>query len=147
MKPLHLIPAVLLLAQCAHKVKPYTSQQEARRVEAREVEQTGEQLAFGDGKEAGRRDRSAGDPDNYRRHSPMYRPATEKAFADGYREGYQSIAAPGDPARDEGYQLGFDLGVKDRSRKKPSDPEAHAGEYDAKLRASFERGYADGYNR
>ncbi|MBX7210050.1 MAG: hypothetical protein K1X78_17160 [Verrucomicrobiaceae bacterium] len=145
--------AALLLSQCSHSVKPYSSKQEARRVEAREAETTMEQLVFKDGKEAGQADKASGGPDSYRRHSPLYTPHTERAFADGYREGYHagdttaaapnaSTAAP----RDEGYESGYDRGTRDRARRKAADPDAYVGDYDPQLRASFERGYADGFN-
>lgn len=143
------ITSVILLtsAGCAHRVKPYTTKQEQAKVETQQVELSGMQLAFADGKESGERDRMAGDPDNYRRHSPLYRPATEKAFADGYREGFRPPLATNGAVRGEGYSLGFDAGTRDRARSKPADPDAHAGEYKAELRPEFERGYLDAYGR
>lgn len=150
MKPvrlLALISIVVCLSQCSHSVRPYSDKREQSRVEKRDVEQTEQQIIHDEGKQAGQSDRARGDPDNYRRHSPMYTPATEKAYADGYREGYNPTGAANEPVRDEGYDQGFDAGMKDRARKKASDPDAHIGEYDAKLRASFERGYLEGYNR
>lgn len=135
------------LSNCSHSVRPYSDKREAARVEGREVMQSAGQLAFDEGRVDGQSDRSNGEPDNYRRHSPMYTPATEKAYADGYREGYQSSAAATEPERDGTYNQGFDYGMRDRARGKPSDPDAYVGEIGARSRASFARGYLDGYNR
>lgn len=92
MKPLALIalffPA-LLLSSCK-SVRPYSDKREKQRVEQRDEAQTAAQAVFEDGKQAGQRDKSLGEPNNYHRHSPYYTPATEAAFADGYREGYGS---------------------------------------------------------
>ncbi len=143
---LAVIPVTLVLSHCANSVRPYSDKREQSRTEVRDVQQTAAQFAFEDGKQAGQTDRAHGDPDNYRRHSPMYAPATERAYADGYREGYGS-ASPAEPARDAVYNQGFDYGMRDRARQKPRDPEAHVGEYDAASRASFDQGYLDGYNR
>ena len=148
MKPRHLFSFILLslcLAHCAHSVKPYSDKREASRATAHEMVQTDEQFAFADGRQAGQRDVALGDRDSYRRHSPMYTPATENAYADGYHEGYGGTTAA--PVRDEGYQQGFDYGMRDRAGRKASDPDAHIGEYDPRLRASFERGYVDGFNK
>ena len=86
-----------LLTHCTQSVRPYSNKREAARVDAREEGQTIEQLAYEDGKQAGQADRALGDPDSYRRHSPMYTPATEKAYADGYRDGYNPSGQAGAP--------------------------------------------------
>ena len=95
-KSLHFIWLLCLslgLSHCAQSVRPYSDKREAARIDARETGQSIEQLAYEDGKQAGQADRALGDPDNYRRHSPMYTPATEKAYADGYRDGYNPPGA------------------------------------------------------
>ena len=85
--PLALWIPVLLLVSCK-SVRPYSEKREQQRVEQRDEVQTAAQVLFEEGKQAGQRDKALGDPNNYHRHSPLYTPATEAAFADGYREGY-----------------------------------------------------------
>ena len=101
MKPFFLPGLVFIavsLSHCSHSVRPYSDKREEARVEKRDVEQTEQQIIYAEGKQAGQSDRARGDPDNYRRHSPMYTPATEKAYADGYREGYNPGALQTTPA-------------------------------------------------
>lgn len=87
----------LALSHCSQSVRPYSEKREAARIEAREQGQSLDQLIYEEGRQAGQRDRTLSDPDSYRRHSPLFTPATEKAFADGYRDGYGSGDAQPSP--------------------------------------------------
>lgn len=90
MKPsifLALVSPALLISSCK-SVRPYSDKREQQRVEQRDEAQTAAQAIFEEGKQAGQRDKALGEPNNHHRHSPLYTPSTEAAFADGYREGY-----------------------------------------------------------
>jgi hypothetical protein len=132
--------ASIVLSSCASAVKPYSSEQEAWRVDVREGQQSELRRLYEQGLHDGRFDAA----EHQGPRHVAYVTAAEKAYGDGYREGY---GAAGEPVRDEAYNQGFDYGMRDRARKRPSDPEAHIGDYDARFRLSFERGYLDGYNR
>lgn len=135
----------LLLAHCSTSAPPYTTEREAWRADVREFERDLQQSTYRRGIEDGRMDFSNGESNNYRRHIARYDSQTEKAYADGYATGYMGGGIA--PVRDAAYNQGFDYGMRDRTRGKPADLDAHFGEYDARFRESFERGYLDGYNR
>jgi hypothetical protein len=150
-KAIFLIVLLTALTQCTTP-DPYTPQQEQWRSDMREQDREQSSRAYQLGIQDGRMDFANGEANNYRRHLARYTPSTERAYADGYGEGYQSGAADGgasvtEPFRDAAYNQGYDYGVRDRVRGKPSDPDAYWGTYDARQQPSFTRGYQDGYNR
>ncbi len=57
-------------------------------------------------------------------------------------QGAAQQAQPRDPT----YNQGYDYGLRDRTGGRVADPAAQVGRYDPRYRASFERGYYDGYN-
>lgn len=135
--------ASIVLSSCAHSVKPYSAEQEKWRADVREGQQTELRRLYEQGLHDGRSDAA----EHQGPRHVAYVTAAEKAYGDGYREGYGAAGTAGEPVRDEAYNQGFDYGMRDRARKKPSDPDAHIGDYDARFRSSFERGYLDGFNR
>jgi hypothetical protein len=150
-KILPVIALMVTLTQCTTPA-PYTPLQEQWRSDVREQDRELSSRAYQLGIQDGRMDFANGEANNYRRHLARYSSATERAYADGYGEGYQSGAASGgasvtEPFRDAAYNQGYDYGVRDRVRGKPSDPDAYWGTYDARQQPSFMRGYQDGFNR
>lgn len=133
----------VMLSNCTQSVRPYSAEQEKQRTETREDRQTDLRRVYQQGLDDGRSDAA----EHQGPRHVAYVTAAEKAYGDGYRDGYSAAANANEPVRDAAYNQGFDYGMRDRARKKPSDPDAYIGEYDSRFRASFERGYLDGYNR
>ncbi|WP_395741453.1 hypothetical protein [Prosthecobacter sp.] len=125
-------------------------------------------MAFERGQQDGQADAQQGQIQDYRHYPSRYDRNTEMAYRDGYNQSYgltvnsqretgnypnqgmqpqggvqqQQQQAPRDPT----YNQGYDYGLRDRTGGRAADPAAQVGRYDPRYRASFERGYYDGYN-
>ncbi|WP_395753481.1 hypothetical protein [Prosthecobacter sp.] len=131
-------------------------------------------MAFERGQQDGQTDAQQGQVQDYRHYPSRYDRNTEMAYRDGYNQSYgltvnsqretgnypyanQGMQQPQQQQggmqqpqqqapRDPTYNQGYDYGLRDRTAGRPSDPAAQVGRYDPRYRASFERGYYDGYN-
>lgn len=142
-----------------------------RRSEMREQGNDLNRMAYERGIQDGRDDAQARQSQNYNRHRSSFDRSTEMAYRDGYNQGHGEASsslgggymnsqppsyggsytpplppAANAPVRDAGYNQGYDYGLRDLTSGRPPDPAAHTGRYDPRHRASFERGYYDGYN-
>ncbi|MBL9129923.1 MAG: hypothetical protein JNG86_01900 [Verrucomicrobiaceae bacterium] len=129
------------------------------------------QMAYERGIADGQYDAQQRQSQNYNRHRTRYDRSTEMPYRDGYNQGYSQansslghsylpnpgvpgypagpgaiVPSPAPQANDPAYQQGYDYGLRDRTGGRVADPAAHVGRYDPRRRASFERGYHDGYN-
>ncbi len=121
-------------------------------------------MAFERGQQDGRSDAQQRQSQNYHRYPSRFDRNTEMAYRDGYNQSYGlthsslgEIGSYGNPGmgqqpqpqqapRDPAYNQGYDYGLRDRTAGRVADPAAQVGRYDPRYRASFDRGYYDGYN-
>ena len=150
---LTLLP-VLWLAQCTGPGTPalfrrplpaYPESREQQRSEQREEDRELQTVAYQRGQEEGLADARAGAASQPGRVADSLPAGQSQAYQAGYQEGYTRGSATGVPAADPAYSQGYDYGLRDRVAGRPADPAAHAGRYDPRHRASFERGYLDAY--
>jgi len=160
----------LLLTQCADTYGPNGGDPYANpyRQDMRDQGSQMNSMAYERGQQDGQADAQAGQTQNYQRYSSRFDRNTEMAYRDAYNQSYsvtinsrggiggypnQGMAQP--PAqnvpqqqapRDPTYNQGYDYGLRDRTGGRVADPAAQVGRYDPRYRASFERGYYDGYN-
>ena len=124
-------------------------------------------MAYERGQQDGQADAQAGQTQNYLRHPARFDRNTEMAYRDAYNQSFSVMinsrmetggyANPGmvqvppqgmpqqQAPRDPTYNQGYDYGLRDRTGGRVADPAAQVGRYDPRYRASFERGYYDGY--
>ena len=141
-----LLPLALALTQCTwlrppadpSKVEPLVAQERAEGKER-------EHQAYENGKADGAADAARGDIKNHKAHSERFTPSTERAYQEGYMEGFGKggpglVTAEQQAAHDAGYAAG----LKDRRRGRGSDPDQYKGTYNAKLESWFVDGYYEG---
>lgn len=155
----------LLLTQCVEPFGPNDTDPYANpyRQDMRDQGAQVNSMAFERGEQDGHADALQQQSENFRRHSSRFDRNTEMAYRDGYNHRYsQTINSRGQgssypnqgvgrpqqtPApRDPVYNQGYDYGLRDRTAGRVADPAAQVGRYDPRYRASFDRGYDDGYN-
>ena len=144
----------LLLTQCVDPSMPNPNGSDPYanpyRMDMRDQASQLNRQAYERGQQDGQMDAANRGPNNYRLRTSRYDYNTEAAYRDGYNAGYNnSTAAPaagGGAVRDPAYNQGYDYGLRDRTGGRVADPAAQVGRYDPRYRASFERGYYDGYN-
>lgn len=154
----------LLLTQCVdpyygpNSGDPYANN--PYRQDMRDQGQQMNRMAYERGQQDGRADAQQRLSQDYHRHGTRFDRNTVLAYRDGYNQGYSMMnnsqgelggygnqgGAPPAPARDPAYNQGYDYGLRDRTSGRIADPAAQVGRYDPRYRASFERGYYDGYN-
>ncbi len=115
------------------------------RLEGRE----NERAAFEDGSADGSADAGRGAANDYTSHRGRFNSHTEKAYREGYGQGFARSAAGGHESKLTAAQqatrdAGFAAGVRDRRMNRGADPDSHAGTYDAKLSSWFLDGYQEG---
>ncbi len=153
--------------------RPYSQQQSAYQSNVRAYDQGLIQRTYEEGIRSGQIDQRGRQTPDHRRYAGRYNASTEKAFADGYQQGFYNNqspyqqpgrptqpgygsntpppypSAPSQPTAADStkmYNQGYDYGMRDRAARHPRDPSAHTGSLDPWSRQSFEKGYLDAFN-
>jgi hypothetical protein len=114
---------------------------------------------YQDGYKAGRTDRKAGLSMAYERHNGAYDSRNASYYQAGYEEGWQSVKAAAQPARQssiqcpdtwtggkcEYYKDGYKAGATDRKAGLSNAYERHAGAYDSRNASYYQAGYESGW--
>lgn len=93
--------APVFLCQCYYTAQPmgtgmrsYPPQQSAYQSDVRASNQSLIQQAYEDGIRSGQIDRGSRQSPDYRRYATRYNASTQRAFSDGYQQGYQGTQSP-----------------------------------------------------
>lgn len=155
LKGLILFPA-LLLCHCVaggpswprRSANPYSPEREAFRISQHERADAVLRATFERGVEDGRLDASQGRPPDPGSRAAAYPdPASRKAYADGYRQGFSPPPNSSPPPSSAAYSQGYDFGLRDRLAGRPSDPDAHTATADPVFKAAFIQGYMDAFEQ
>lgn len=107
-----------------------------------------EQLYFGRGLDAGRRDKALLRSYNPARYRDDYTSTYERVYKAGYEEGYGSAMGPStdmNPTQRSVYMRGYDAGRRDYANARSSNYKRHEGDYPHVVEPYFALGYEEGF--